>query len=249
MRLPLSATLLLVEALVIVPPALDPRVIHERDGPVSAPLRKLRKRVGLQGKHRVFGLLVAHRREPGLRMAAREERDDRGIGPRRDREDVREADAFASGLLMPRRLIRPVVNKGELTFDRVLDIAAQFKTSAVSTAIRSVGLSDFPCSIAGIREGGIAWMFVSESLVESGCYPGERAAISSEMARTQCKEFRLGVSGRTRSEGRVRDWFRTYDRHYLEGLYLTEDYFPVEVMNTLLVLLTLEEKDLFGSEE
>lgn len=161
----------------------------------------------------------------------------------------READAFAAGLLMPSRLARPIINQAEPSIDRILNTADRFQTSVVSTAIRTVQLSDFPCGIVGIRNGQIAWTFPSQALIDAGCYPGERGGDLTANAAEQWERFRIGISDRDTCEGRVRDWFRTYDREHLELIYLTEAYFPVPVMDTLLVLLTLDESDLFEEDD
>ncbi len=161
----------------------------------------------------------------------------------------READAFAAALLMPTRLIRPAINRAEPTFDRIVSISNDFQTSVVSTAIRTVQLSDFPCAIAGIKEGHLAWLFPSEPLIEAGCYPGERGGSTDGTPGRQWEEFRMGLARRHTAEGGVGDWFRIYDRDHLDGLYLTEDYFPVPVMNTLLVLLSVSEDDLVEEDD
>lgn len=157
----------------------------------------------------------------------------------------READAFAAGLLMPSRLIRPVINKIEPSFERIIDYSITFQTSIVSTAIRTVQLSDFPCGIGGIREGCLAWLFLSEPLIESGCYPRGRGIRVTGAAAAQWEEFRLGVAERRTADGLVVDWFQTYDRDHLNQIYVLEEYLPVPVMNTLLVFLSISEDDLF----
>jgi hypothetical protein len=75
--------------------------------------------------------------------------------------------------LLPSRLVKPIINTGELSVARLERIATDFQTSLVSTAIRSVQLSHFPCALAGIREGMVAWMFPSEPLIEAGIYPNK----------------------------------------------------------------------------
>ena len=47
----------------------------------------------------------------------------------------------------------------------------------------------------------------------------------------------------------ARDWFSTFDRESLHAVYVTEEFIPVEVMGTLLVLLTLEERDVFKADD
>ncbi len=65
----------------------------------------------------------------------------------------READAFASSLLLPTHLVEPVLNNGELTVKKLDKVATDFGASLLSTTIRGVRLSDLPCAVAGIRDG------------------------------------------------------------------------------------------------
>lgn len=161
----------------------------------------------------------------------------------------READTFAASLLMPSSLASPVVNKNELTLERLDAIASTFETSLVSTAIRAVRLSEYPCAVAGIREGRIAWMFASDRLIEASCYPGKRV-LESPDAQRQWQEFMGGAVDRASADGMARHWFEMYDREdELHGLYVTQEFLPVQVMNTLVVLLTLDDDDLFKDEE
>jgi len=159
----------------------------------------------------------------------------------------READAFAASLLLPTHLVRPEVNKGELSLGRLDCISDAFQTSLVSTAIRCVRLSDFPCAVAGIRDGEVSWMFPSEPLIKAGLYP-RRGGLPPN-ARVSWTGFLAGTEDRVRADGRVRDWFYTYEREHLESVFVTEDYAPVPVLGTLLALLTLDESDVFPDDE
>ena len=162
----------------------------------------------------------------------------------------READAFAAGLLMPSKLLRPLVNEYELNPDRVELIASTFKTSWVSTAIRCVQLTDFPCAIVGIREGRMAWRFQAESLVKARCYPRPRDQRLSPRVREKWTEF---LSERLRNpataEGTVGEWFETYDKDDLALLPVSEFYMPIPIMETLMILLVVGEDDLFPDDE
>lgn len=158
----------------------------------------------------------------------------------------READAFAASLLLPTHLLRPTVNKGELSLERLDGISGAFQTSLLSTAIRCVRLSDFPCAVAGIRDGEIAWMFPSEPLIKAGLYP--RRGHLPPNARDPWTEFLAGTEDRGQADGTVRDWFCTYEREQLETVNVTEEYVPVQVLGTLLVLLKLDEGDVFPDE-
>src|SRR5690606_29447778 len=101
-----------------------------------------------------------------------------------------------------------VINQGELSGDRIEKIARHFGVSMVSAAIRSVRLSDFPCALAGIRDGQVAWMFVSDALMEAGIYPNR--GFLPENAQHPWDDMQAGCPDRTKSEGQVADWFRTF---------------------------------------
>ncbi|HYC56680.1 MAG TPA: hypothetical protein VEL28_17250 [Candidatus Binatia bacterium] len=44
----------------------------------------------------------------------------------------------------------------------------------------------------------------------------------------------------------VKDWFEVYEREHLFDLFVTEEYLPIPSMETLVVLLTMDEGDLFA---
>jgi Zn-dependent peptidase ImmA (M78 family) len=160
----------------------------------------------------------------------------------------READAFAASLLLPTHLVQPLVDDGDFTLERLDEIAGKFEASLVSTAFRYVRLSNLPCAVVGIRDGIISWLFPSDPLVKAGCYPGE-SSLRSPTARSRWKEFETGVDERITADGTVSHWFQTYDRDYLDLLSLTEQYLPVRSMDTLVVVLTMDEDDVFPGED
>lgn len=157
----------------------------------------------------------------------------------------REANAFAAALLMPARLMRPLVNEAELTIDTVVELARRFRTSLVSTAIRAVLLSDFPVAVAAIRDGNVIWSFQAKSLVDAGCYPPERGPVNSQTARRKWKALASGNNERSIAAASLGEWFRTYDREHLETLPVTEYHLPVPVLGTLIVLLAIPEEELY----
>ena len=156
----------------------------------------------------------------------------------------READSFAAGLLMPSRLMRPKVNAGELSFARVKDIAKTFKTSLMSTMIRSVQLSDFPCAVVAIRDARVAWSFLSASLNDAGCYPLQGGAPLPSSATRLWEQLTSGPKPRYECDGLLDEWFRTYDRDLLSGLLVHSEARWVESMGTFLALVTADESDL-----
>lgn len=152
-----------------------------------------------------------------------------------------EADAFAAALLMPGHLARPLVNEAEITLPMVHDLAACFDLSLVSTSLRAVHLSDYPCAVVGIRKGQVRWSACSQPLIEAGLYPPEKIRPQSADAQSRWEGF--AATGVVESAGSsfAKDWFRTYDRVELDGLHVDEHYLAVPVMSTLVVLLSVPE--------
>jgi hypothetical protein len=162
----------------------------------------------------------------------------------------READAFASSLLMPTMQIKPLVNARQLSVPRLQEIADVFDTSIVSTAFRSVRLSHFPCAVARIRDGQVAWTFVSDPAFDAGLYP-RRGEFPSRAAKPWAN-CRAGINETSEDEGTADDWFTIYNNDRIEYVPVTEEYISVPVMNMMLVLLTMdefEEEDDFDQDD
>lgn len=161
----------------------------------------------------------------------------------------READAFASSLLLPTHLTDPVLNNGELTIGKIDKVATDFGASLLCTAIRGIRLSDLPCAIAGIRDGRISWLFPSKPLIAAKCYPGKKE-LESPAAKVRWSAFATGEYIQHEEDCLLRYWFQTFDRE--EELYdieVTQAFMPIPIMDTLLVLLTMTEEDVILPEE
>lgn len=156
----------------------------------------------------------------------------------------READIFASTLLMPSRLARPLVNQGELTLDVIRELADTFRLSLVATSLRAVRISDFPCALVGLRDGCVAWCFRSKSLADAGFYPPETRSPQSVSALAQLKAFESGLAVADSGSALSSKWFRTYDRDNLDNLHVDEHFIPVPAMGTLVVLLSVPEDEM-----
>ena len=154
-----------------------------------------------------------------------------------------EADAFAAGLLMPARLARPSVNETELSLPVIHDLAAHFDLSLVSTSLRAVQLSDYPCAVVGIRQGRVSWCSCSQPLIDAGFYPPEKREPKSTTAQAQWRAFSVGGVVEEPGSSVTKDWFRTYDRDDLDALHVDEHYLAVPIMNTLVVLLSIPEDE------
>lgn len=119
----------------------------------------------------------------------------------------READAFAASLLLPTHLVSPIVNAQPLTYARLRHIADTFETSLISTAIRSVQLSHFPCALAAIRQGAVAWMFASEALIATKMYP--RKGHLPPNAIEAYAKFQVGSTAATSAMAKYRRGFQS----------------------------------------
>jgi len=167
---------------------------------------------------------------------------------RSDVQIEREADAFAAALLMPSQLLRPAINDAQLSIPRIMEVAGKFNTSLVSTAIRSVQHTHFPCGIFGIRNDGVAWSFVSLPLTLSRVYPRGRKASLSATAQEQWKKFKMGQARPGEREVRAKEWFTIYPEEFAD-IWATEEYLPAPVLDTLLVLVRIEESELIPESE
>lgn len=161
----------------------------------------------------------------------------------------RDADTFASGLLLPSKLVRPLVNQEDLSLSVIEEVAQKFRTSLVSTAIRAVQLSDFPCAVVGLRRGSVAWSTRSQALIDAGLYPPARGTSGSPSAIERWSRFEKGTAKKDRASAFGRQWFRTFDRDDLDGVHVTEHYLPVPAMETLVVLLSVPEDEILRDDE
>lgn len=161
----------------------------------------------------------------------------------------READAFAAGLLLPRAFLAPRVRGRELTLRLLDQVAGEFEASLVASAIRCVEVTDQPCAVFGIRDGVVAWKRVTEMLVAARCYPRKDPTLRSKSALEQWQAFARGDGRRTEKETSLGSWFETYDRGDLDQVLVTEQYLPIAVMGTLVVIITMDEADLFDDED
>jgi len=166
-----------------------------------------------------------------------------------DRTIETEADAFAAGLLMPSKLMRPRVNDGEMSFADIERWANDFQTSITSTARRSVELSDFACALIGVRDGRIAFSFFSRAMIEGGCYPRPRGSDLPVEAQAKWQSFSVGCLLDTNGRALARDWCQTYDNDQAGQAPVYEYYFGILPTQTLLVLLTIPEDEFFEDED
>ena len=81
------------------------------------------------------------------------------------------------------------------------------------------------------------------------CYPKKGYPIASRSGIDRWEAFRRGEIELSQADSLARLWFDIYGRENLEDLWLTEAYLPIPVMDTLVVLLTVAEQDLFSADD
>ena len=75
----------------------------------------------------------------------------------------KEADTFASNLLMPRKMFNDAIHPlGHPNFKQLGDVAEAFQTSLTATALRLVGVDTLPVIIACYTKKGLRWHSVAK---------------------------------------------------------------------------------------
>ena len=154
-----------------------------------------------------------------------------------------QADFFATGLLMPAYLLRPIVNaQNFVTRERFHQTRKLFEVSLTGMLVRWTQLSDFPCATIAIKDGVVQYGWVSSALRQRGMFRirrGERATckaaksfITDDISATRYRED----SG----SGTMANWI-DFDEYRLST---EEHYFAIPHSGTVWVLITADEKDL-----
>lgn len=160
-----------------------------------------------------------------------------------------QADCFAAHLLMPDPLVKPLVNQDELSVELISEVANAFNTSFVCAALRAAEVTHFCGAVVALRKNAIQWFRPSDALIEAGIYPGDRGSIRSAAAQAAWVQFLNNEPLEKSRSGWARDWFRIYDDDRFRSLPVDEFYLPVRSMETLIVVLSVPEDELFEYED
>jgi Zn-dependent peptidase ImmA (M78 family) len=79
-----------------------------------------------------------------------------------------EADHFASGLLLPSRLVRKLLSNNQIGLDGILTLAGAAHCSITAAAIRAAECSAYPMAVIVSRDEEVAYAFTSESFKHLG---------------------------------------------------------------------------------
>lgn len=154
-----------------------------------------------------------------------------------------QADSFASGLLMPGYLLKRIVNSGNFpTKDLIHRTRSEFHVSLTGLLVRWTQLTNFPCATVAIRDGKIAYGWVSESLRKNGAYRLRRGeALRSRGAKDfvaddpSVSAYREGSSA-----GALFNWI-DFDEYKLPT---EEHYFALPYSGLVWAIVTADENDL-----
>jgi len=155
----------------------------------------------------------------------------------------READSFASGLLMPGYLLSPHINQIiNPSLDHVREAARIFDVSLTALLVRWVQLSHFPCATLCVRSNRIQWGFASNPFMAAGLYRamtgqaviGQDAGIFIK-ADPAFNSFRVG-----QGMGLAKNWLDWQGRR----VPVNEFYMAIPYSRCLMVFVVADEDDL-----
>tara|TARA_R110002049_G_scaffold276108_1_gene454251 strand:- start:2219 stop:3079 length:861 start_codon:yes stop_codon:yes gene_type:complete len=154
-----------------------------------------------------------------------------------------EADFFASGLLMPDFLLRPIVNQNNfISLSEFHEVRRAFHVSLTGMLVRWTQLSDFPCATIAIKQGRILFGWVSEALSNRGAFRLKRneRVIGKDIKSFVNNDPRISKYREGSGSGSLLNWI-DYDKTRL----LTEEfYFAIPHTGTIWAHVIADENDL-----
>tara|TARA_B100000780_G_C21118271_1_gene452690 strand:+ start:543 stop:1427 length:885 start_codon:yes stop_codon:yes gene_type:complete len=121
-----------------------------------------------------------------------------------------EADHFASGLLMPSRLVRNFLAERPVGLDSILALAKQAECSITAAAIRTAECSDYPMAIVMSKGNQIAYTFMTDNFKNLGklafLRKGSPIPVSATRTFNETPENILNIE-RITAETTLSDWF------------------------------------------
>lgn len=155
----------------------------------------------------------------------------------------READYFASCLLMPRKMCRPIINKNIDGMAAVLDLAKQCETSLVATALRYAEIGHLPTGVIQCLDGRVEFCASHPLQAHVGWARSlsRNTKVPTNSATHRLSEDKDAIlnGGEDGDSASASDWF-----HGASGnATLTEEVIGLGKFGRTLTILTLEESD------
>ncbi len=151
-------------------------------------------------------------------------------------------DVFAAELLLPEPVFRKDVNRAEMGFSSIENLAAQYEASLTSTGSRFAVLNEEPCAFILSEAGKVRYVSYSVSMRQQRAWISPRLSIPADTLTTRWLQG-------ARDEGPIEiaayNWLENEKR---KDRWLFEDVRLLEQWNQALTLLWLEESDYCGTE-
>ncbi len=156
-----------------------------------------------------------------------------------------QADYFATGLLMPSKILSPLVNQAsEPSLTTIKRTASQFQVSMTSMMLRWVKLSHFPCGVFSVNPKGlIEWGWVSEPLAETKAYRKNSKLISKD-AQKFLSSAHFDQYSEEVGKGFLGDWVNT-----IHGNLSVEEFYAIMPFSkSLLVFIYAYEDEIMNAD-
>jgi hypothetical protein len=147
-----------------------------------------------------------------------------------------EANVFASELLMPTCLFRPLVECVEPLLGNIKNVAGLFDTSLTATGMKFVDVNEHECILVLSTDGVVTWS------KQKGCRSGLRIEKGTPLHTESLAKCAFNSSGKFGPEIVAAEAWITgnwYDRQ----IEITEESWALEEYNSVLSLLTVVEND------
>ncbi|MFN3943810.1 MAG: ImmA/IrrE family metallo-endopeptidase [Allosphingosinicella sp.] len=121
-----------------------------------------------------------------------------------------EADHFASGLLMPTRLVRDALERGPVGFAGIEELADRSECSLTASAIRAAECSPYPMAIVVSRGERICYGFLSDGFrqLKPRAFPRKGDLLPDSVTREFNSEpANVAAGWRVTGETSLSDWF------------------------------------------
>jgi len=145
-------------------------------------------------------------------------------------------DVFASELLLPYKLFKPLVDKSEISLAVVDGLAHNFAASAMATGSRFATFVGAPCAFILSERGKVRFASRSKTLREANAWVHPRSALPSGSV---CERLRAGGSYNGPEEIEANIWFNSWER----GGVLLEDARHIVRWDQTVALIWFEDEE------
>ena len=141
----------------------------------------------------------------------------------------KEADYFASLLLMPEKRFRDLANKRGYGFEAIVFLAKEFGTSITSTALRYVSLDITPCLVIKWSTSGYQWKSISNTFWNKGYRKTikELSKLSKDSATSKALAYESIESGIHKNGTVASFWFPFIQPGSYKDLIMEEQAFSL----------------------